>query len=195
MKHRLLALTAASLLSFTSLAQQDGFLPSQFAEQKKFELDYLKAVNFDRFKVHLSELTKNPHITGTPENELVKDYMVNVMSAAGMNVKVWPYDVYLPNHPGKSELQIISPITMTLSQKEGEIDEDPFSKDSRLHLGFNAFSGSGDVTAEVVYVNYGTREDFMKLAEMGVPLEGKVAIARYGGNFRGYRKSMPRNMG
>ena len=187
MKHRLLALTAASLLSFTSLAQQDGFLPSQFAEQKKFELDYLKAVNFDRFKVHLSELTKNPHITGTPENELVKDYMVNVMSAAGMNVKVWPYDVYLPNHPGKSELQIISPITMTLSQKEGEIDEDPFSKDSRLHLGFNAFSGSGDVTAEVVYVNYGTREDFMKLAEMGVPLEGKIAIARYGGNFRGYK--------
>ena len=187
MKHRLLALTVASLLSFTSLAQQDGFLPSQFAEQKKFELDYLKAVNFDRFKVHLSELTKNPHITGTPENELVKDYMVNVMSAAGMNVKVWPYDVYLPNHPGKSELQIISPITMTLSQKEGEIDEDPFSKDSRLHLGFNAFSGSGDVTAEVVYVNYGTREDFMKLAEMGVPLEGKVAIARYGGNFRGYK--------
>lgn len=187
MKQTLLTLAAASLLSTGVFAQQDGFLPSQFAEQKKFELDYLKAVNFDRFKDHLTELTKNPHITGTPENELVKDYMVKIMEDAGMNVKVWPYDVYLPNHPGKSELQIISPVQLTLSQKEGEIEEDPFSKDPRLHLGFNAFSGSGDVTAEVVYVNYGTREDFMKLAEMGVLMEGKIAVARYGGNFRGYK--------
>lgn len=187
MKRHLLTLTAATLLSVSSFAQQDGFLPSQLAGQKKFETDFLKAVDYSRFKVHLQELTKNPHIAGTPENELVKDYLVKMMSDAGMSVKVWPYDVYLPNHPGKSELQIISPVQMTLSQKEGEIAEDPFSKDPRLHLGFNAFSGSGDVTAEVVYVNYGTREDFEKLAEMGVELKGKVAIARYGGNFRGYK--------
>lgn len=187
MKQTLLTLTAASLLSLSAFAQQDGFLPSQLANQKKFESDYLKAVDYDRFKIHLAELTKNPHIAGTPENELVKDYLVKIMGEAGMAVKVWPYDVYLPNHPGKSELQLISPVQMTLSQKEGEIEEDPFSKDPRLHLGFNAFSGSGDVTAEVVYVNYGTREDFQKLEEMGVPLEGKVAIARYGGNFRGYK--------
>lgn len=187
MKQTLLTLAATSLLSVSAFAQQDGFLPSQLAEQKKFETGYLNAVNFDRFKDHLTELTKNPHIAGTPENELVKDYLVNIMEDAGMRVKVWPYDVYLPNHPGKSELQIISPVQLTLSQKEGALPEDPFSNDPRLHLGFNAFSGSGDVTAEVVYVNYGTREDFMKLAEMGVPLEGKIAVARYGGNFRGYK--------
>lgn len=187
MKQTLLTLAAASLLSFGAFAQQDGFFKNQIENQKKFETDYLKAVDYDRFKVHLSELTKNPHIAGTPENELVKDYLVKIMGEAGMNVKVWPYDVYLPNHPGKSELQIISPVQLTLSQKEGALPEDPFSDDPRLHLGFNAFSGSGDVTAEVVYVNYGTREDFMKLAEMGVPLEGKIAVARYGGNFRGYK--------
>ena len=187
MKKHLLSLAAASLLSIGVFAQQDGFLPSQFAEQKIFEQNFLKSDKFSRFKGHLQELTKNPHIAGTPENELVKDYLVKIMSDAGMEVKVWPYDVYLPNNPGKSELQIISPVQMTLSQKEGVLDEDPFSSDPRLHLGFNAFSGSGDVTAEVVYVNYGTREDFEKLAEMGVELKGKVAVARYGGNFRGYK--------
>ncbi|MGA0942540.1 MAG: M28 family peptidase, partial [Flavobacteriaceae bacterium] len=46
---------------------------------------------------------------------------------------------------------------------------------------------SGDVTAEVVYVNYGTREDFEKLKDLGISLEGKIALARYGGNFRGYK--------
>ncbi len=186
MKKRILSLTAVSLLSTGAFAQ-DGFLPSQLAGEKTFEQNFLNSDKFSRFKGHLTELTKNPHIAGTPENELVKDYMVKVMSDAGMDVKVWPYDVYLPNNPGKSELQIISPVQMTLSQKEGIIEEDPFSDDPRLHLGFNAFSGSGDVTAEVVYVNYGTREDFEKLAEMGVPLVGKVAVARYGGNFRGYK--------
>ncbi len=187
MKKRLIFLSLTSLLSLNSLAQQDGFFPSQMTDQKKFETDFLQSVRFDRFKVHLTELTKNPHIAGTPENELVKDYMVKIMADAGMEVKVWPYDVYLPNHPGKSELQIISPVQMTLSQKEGSLSEDPFSADPRLHLGFNAFSGSGDVTAEVVYVNYGTREDFMKLNEMGIELKGKIAVARYGGNFRGYK--------
>ncbi len=187
MNKKLLYLTAATLLSFQVFSQQTGFFNSQLESQKKFEQDFLQAVDYDRFKVHLTELTKNPHIAGTPENELVKDYMVKIMADAGMDVKVWPYDVYLPNHPGKSELQIISPVSMTLSQKEGALPDDPFSDDPRLHLGFNAFSGSGDVTAEVVYVNYGTREDFMKLAEMGVDLKGKIAIARYGGNFRGFK--------
>lgn len=186
MKKQLFSLTAASLLSVGVFAQ-DGFLPSQLAGEKSFEQNFLNSDKFSRFKGHLTELTKNPHIAGTPENELVKDYMVKIMSDAGMEVKVWPYDVYLPNNPGKSELQIVSPVQMTLSQKEGIIEEDPFSKDPRLHLGFNAYSGSGDVTAEVVYVNYGTREDFEKLAEMGVPLVGKIAVARYGGNFRGYK--------
>lgn len=186
MKKHLLLLTAASLISLC-VSGQDGFLPSQLAAEKTFEQNFLNSDKFSRFKGHLAELTKNPHIAGTPENELVKDYMVKIMSEAGMEVKVWPYDVYLPNHPGKSELQIIAPVQMTLSQKEGIIEEDPFSDDPRLHLGFNAFSGSGDVTAEVVYVNYGTREDFEKLADMGVPLAGKVAVARYGGNFRGYK--------
>lgn len=187
MNKKLLYLTAATLLSFQAFSQQTGFFNSQLESQKKFEQDFLQAVDYDRFKVHLTELTKNPHIAGTPENELVKDYMVKIMADAGMDVKVWPYDVYLPNHPGKSELQIISPVSMTLSQKEGALPDDPFSDDPRLHLGFNAFSGSGDVTAEVVYVNYGTREDFMKLAEMGVDLKEKIAIARYGGNFRGFK--------
>ncbi|WP_339816276.1 hypothetical protein [uncultured Algoriphagus sp.] len=168
-----------------SLQAQDGFFTKSQAKQKSVEAAYLKSVNYDRFKVHLQELTKNPHIAGTPENELVQQYMAKIMEDAGMSVKLYPYDVYLPNDPGESHLEIVSPVQMKLSQQEAVLEEDPFSSDPRLHLGFNAFSGSGDVTAEVVYVNYGTREDFQKLKEMGIDLTGKVAIARYGGNFRG----------
>lgn len=178
-----------------SLQAQDGFFTKSQAKQKSVEAAYLKSVNYDRFKVHLQELTKNPHIAGTPENELVQQYMAKIMEDAGMSVKLYPYDVYLPNDPGESHLEIVSPVQMKLSQQEAVLEEDPFSSDPRLHLGFNAFSGSGDVTAEVVYVNYGTREDFQKLKEMGIDLTGKVAIARYGGNFRGYKAKFAEQAG
>ena len=52
---------------------------------------------------------------------------------------------------------------------------------------YNGFSPSGDVTADVVYANYGRPEDFKKLKEMGIETKGKIAIVRYGMNFRGVK--------
>lgn len=196
MKVKILGTALLMSLSLTLHAQDyDGFFPKDYSKAKSIETDYLNAVQFDRFKVHLKELTKAPHIAGTPENQAVAAYITKIMENSGMEVTSYPYDVYLPNHPGESLLQIISPETMTLSQQEGPIDGDEFSEDARLHKGFNAFSGSGDVTAEVVYVNYGVKADFEKLAEMGVDLKGKVVIARYGGNFRGFKAKFAEQYG
>ncbi|MCE7056033.1 M28 family peptidase [Algoriphagus sp. AGSA1] len=175
--------------------QVTGFYLKDTAAQRALEAEYIKAVNYGQFKIHLQELTKSPHIVGTPENEAVAAYLTQVMSAAGMEVTPYPYDVYLPNDPGESLLEIITPDKITLSQQEGVVDGDPFSSDPRLHKGFNAYSGSGDVTAEVVYANYGVKADFEKLAEMGVDLTGKVVIARYGGNFRGYKAQFAEHYG
>jgi len=187
-----LALTAFSLCAAFA---QDGFFEKNQAERLRVEQEFLKSVDFSRFKIHHQELTKNPHIAGTAENELVQQYMKKIMEEAGMDVQLYPYDVYLPNDPGKSELEIVSPVQMKLSQQEKVLEEDPFTKDDRLHLGFNAYSGSGDVTAEVVYVNYGRREDFQKLEAMGIDLTGKVVIARYGGNFRGFKAKFAEQAG
>ncbi|MHA7131399.1 M28 family peptidase [Algoriphagus namhaensis] len=197
MKKILLAAWALAGMNLTLQARQhlDGFKSSSVQSQKELEAKYLQAVPSDRFKIHLQELTKAPHIAGTPENEAVAEYMAKVMREAGMEVTFYPYDVYLPNDPGESLIQIISPETLTLSQQEGAIPGDEFSEDPRLHKGFNAYSGSGDVTAEVVYVNYGVKADFEKLKEMGVDLSGKIALARYGGNFRGFKAKFAEEYG
>ncbi|WP_439487370.1 M28 family peptidase [Algoriphagus sp.] len=196
LQKQLFAALLAIGFGFSANSQQvTGFYPNDTSTQKAVEAEYLKAVNFGQFKVHLEELTKVPHIVGTPENEAVAAYLTQVMSAAGMEVTSYPYDVYLPNDPGESLLEIITPEKITLSQQEGVVDGDPFSSDPRLHKGFNAYSGSGDVTAEVVYANYGVKADFEKLAEMGVDLKGKVVIARYGGNFRGYKAQFAEHYG
>ena len=104
-----------------------------------------------------------------------------------MKVTNYPYDVYLPKNPGTSLIEIVTPNRDVLNQKEDIIENDPYTKDPELWKGWNAFSGSGDVTAEVVYANYGRKEDFETLKSLGIDVNGKIVIARYGGNFRGYK--------
>tara|TARA_B100000378_G_scaffold94673_1_gene74813 strand:- start:683 stop:2548 length:1866 start_codon:yes stop_codon:yes gene_type:complete len=109
------------------------------------------------------------------------------MKAAGFTVREHAYDVYLPQLTDDVEVHIVTPVAMSLSNREPALSEDRFSGHPDLLNGWNAYSGSGDVTGEVVYANFGRREDYEALDEMGILLEGKVVIARYGGNFRGYK--------
>ncbi len=67
------------------------------------------------------------------------------------------------------------------------VDGDPYQDDPRVVMPFNGSSGSGDVTAEVVYANYGRLEDFDQLAAQHIDLHGKIVICRYGANFRGIK--------
>ena len=82
-----------------------------------------------------------------------------------------------------------------LSVIEKNLAEDPAAAHSDLTWGWNAYSASGDITCEVVYANYGTREDFARLKELGVDVKGKIVIARYGGNFRGYKVKFAQEAG
>lgn len=164
-----------------------GTLNAQETNLSQIEKEFNAAIDSSRFKTHLQELTERPHVSGSKTNEVVQNYMSSIMKTAGFEVKAYPYDVFLPSTPGESFIEIVTPNRQTLTQQENVLKEDPFSSDELLWKGWNSFSGSGDITAEVVYVNYGTREDFEKLKNLGISIEGKIAIARYGGNFRGYK--------
>ena len=179
MKQPFLFIAAALAFSVTLHAQE--------TTQQQVEEVFEASIDATRFKTHLQKLTERPHVAGSATNEAVQAYMSSVMKSAGLEVTSYPYDVYLPSTPGESFIEIVTPVRQTITQQEDILEEDPFSSDELLWKGWNSFSGSGDVTAEVVYVNYGTREDFEMLKTLGVSVEGKVALARYGGNFRGYK--------
>ncbi len=166
---------------------QTGFIGGSAAIQSKAEETFLKQQESERYKNHLKNLTKEPHIAGSKANERVRDYMADVMRKAGFQVEIFPYDIYLPVMPGTAAAELVTPIRLPLNNKEYIHKEDPFSSDPNLPVGFNAYSGTGDVTGEVVYANYGRKEDFEKLKALGVSVKGKIVLARYGGNFRGYK--------
>ena len=168
-------------------AQYEGYSEDSWNDQLKIEESFFKNIDKTSFKKHLKKLTERPHVVGSEGNQEVIRYIGEVMQLAGMKVTNYPYDVYLPKNPGTSLIEIVTPNRYVLNQKEDIIENDPYTKDPELWKGWNAFSGSGDVTAEVVYANYGRKEDFETLKSLGIDVSGKIVIARYGGNFRGYK--------
>lgn len=184
-------------LPFITFSQNPyrGYSPTSTEEQKKVEEEFLKSVDFSRFKIHLKSITEHPHIAGTAANEKVRDYLMEISQNAGWKAKMYPFDVFLPKGPGESAVEIAQPVRQPLNQQEYILQEDLFSAHPELEKGWNAYSGSGDVIAEIVYANYGTKADFEKLEELGISVKGKIVIARYGGNFRGYKAKFAEQYG
>ena len=176
-----------TLIFYFSYSQYEGFSKQGWEKQKEIENIFQDNIDEKSFKKHLKKLTDRPHVVGSEGNQEVIRYISYVMENAGFEITKYPYDVYLPNKPGLSLIEIVTPSRKVLNQKEDIIADDPFSKHPELWKGWNAFSGSGDVTAEVIYANYGRKEDFETLKSLGVDVKGKIVIARYGGNFRGYK--------
>ncbi len=186
MKYSIVALIFM-VTCFQSAIAQEGFTTETAQNQQKLEADFKEAVDTEAFKKHLKALTAKPHVAGNKANEDVRDYMAKVMREAGLEVQLYPYDIYMSKEPGESIVELVTPVRLPLNQQENIIAEDPFTADPNLWKGWNAYSGSGDMTANVVYANYGRKEDFEQLKELGVETQGKIIIARYGGNFRGFK--------
>lgn len=187
-----------SIITFNLVQAQDlpfGFSESAIIPQQELEKEFLEATDFTRFKTHLQAISSEPHVVGSAANEKVKAYLEKTMAEAGWDVQAYPYDVYLPKDPGVSLVEIVTPRRLPLNQQEDILAENPYSSHPDLKKGWNAYSGSGDVTAGVVYANYGTKADFEKLEELGISVKGKIVIARYGGNFRGYKAKFAEQYG
>ncbi|MFT4031541.1 MAG: M28 family peptidase [Siphonobacter sp.] len=187
MKKTIFPLLACGLTSLVHAQTITGFTPKRQESELKIEAEFKKQQSSANYKKHLEALTSAPHVAGTPENEKVRDYIAETMRKAGWEVDIYPHDIYLPKGPGDVAVEVVTPVRQPLNIKEYIFPEDKYAGDPRLMAGWNAYSGSGDVTAEIVYANYGRKEDFEKLKALGISVQGKIVLARYGGNFRGYK--------
>ena len=136
----------------------------------------------------LKTLTAAPHMAATPEDHQTALYVAEKFRAAGLETEIVPYRVLL-NWPKTVRVEAYNSagkLLMTGPTRE-HVSNDPGQDDPRVVMPFNSSSGSGDLTGEVVYANYGRLEDFDELARRHIDLHGKIVIARYGGNFRGVK--------
>ena len=163
-----------------------GYL--DFTNQASIEKKFLAVPNAELAGAHLKTLTAKPHIASSPEDRETADYVAQKFRDAGLDTEIVPYRVYL-NQPRKVLVEAFDANGKLLMTGPGRehVDNDPFQDDPRVVMPFNGSSGSGDLTAEVVYANYGRLEDFDELAARHIDLHGKIVLCRYGGNFRGVK--------
>jgi N-acetylated-alpha-linked acidic dipeptidase len=159
-----------------------------FTAQAKVEARFLAVPEAALAGQHLKILTSEPHLAATPGDRKTAEYVAKKFRAAGLDTEIVPYRVLL-NRPRKQLLEAWdSDGKVLLSGLSREhVKGDPFQNDPRASMPFHGSSASGDVTAEVVYANYGRLEDFDHLAAEHIDLRGKIVLCRYGANFRGVK--------
>jgi len=161
-----------------------GFLPADAAREAELEKAFRALPTPERAEQDLRILTQAPHVAGTPEDYKTAEYVLNQFRDAGLDAKLVEYQVLLPM-PKEVKVDLVEPF-----KREGPTPEGGWmwdKGDSNVVPAFSAYSPSGDVTAQVVYANYGLPGDYASLKEAGVDVAGKIVIVRYGECFRGVK--------
>jgi N-acetylated-alpha-linked acidic dipeptidase len=174
---------------------------NDFARQQRWDNLFLAIPDAKLAGEHLKTLTSEPHWASSPEDYRTAQYVAAKFREAGLTTQIVPFRVYL-NKPIKIEIAafdasgrrlMAGPTPEHVDPKE--YGGDPFQDDPRVLPAFNGSSPSGDVTAPVVYANYGTVEDFKQLEKLGVSVKGKIVLVRYGANFRGVKVMLAQQYG
>jgi N-acetylated-alpha-linked acidic dipeptidase len=173
----------------------DGFTRAGSADERRWEEEFRAVPAPGSAREHLRRLTVEPHVAGTKEDYATAVYVRDQIRSYGISSELKEYDVLLPYPKQPSIVEIIRPRRERLAVKEAVIPEDPSSSNPKIIPLFNGYSASGDVTAPLVYVNYGLPPDYEALKKLGVDVKGKIAIARYGNSFRGVKAKVAQDHG
>jgi N-acetylated-alpha-linked acidic dipeptidase len=164
-----------------------GFPASALAAEAQRERTARAVPSRDTLRAQLRQLSAVPHEAGTDRSLHVAEQILARFHAYGLDAKIERFEALMPR-PVSRTLELVAPEHYTAVLEEPTLAEDPTSgqKDTQLPT-FNAYSPDGDVTGEVVYVNYGVPADYRVLDSLGISVKGKIVIARYGQSWRGIK--------
>ncbi len=189
----------AALLIFTLTsalaAQQASSVPSGFTAQSapgeaSLEQRFKSLPDPQRMRANMERLSARPHHVGSPYDKENAEWILAQYKQWGWDAHIEEFQVLFPT-PKLRLLEMIAPAKFTAKLEEPAVAVDPTSnqKDEQLPT-YNAYSPDGDVTALLVYVNYGLVADYEELARHGVSVKGAIVIARYGESWRGIKPKL-----
>jgi N-acetylated-alpha-linked acidic dipeptidase len=163
-----------------------GFTAQGSEAERALEAKFQGVPKPDNARAYMQKITAKPHHAGSPASRDVAEYILGLEKSWGLDARIESFEAMMP-YPTDRLVEMVSPERYTLKIEEPAVPEDPTSNDASGLPVFNAYSADGDVTGELVYVNFGTPEDYEQLAKLGVDVKGKIAIARYGRSWRGIK--------
>lgn len=181
------AIALLLLLTTPALTAQPIFGFNDPAKEHALEAKFDASLNRDNLRAWMKRLSARPHHLGSPYDKDNAEFLASLYKSWGYDTAIERFDVLFPT-PKTRVVELLVPETYTAKLSEPALPEDKTSNQSDEILPpFNAYSIDGDVTGELVYVNYGVPKDYEVLERNGIDVKGKIVIARYGGSWRGIK--------
>ncbi len=190
-----LALLAAPLICAQSQPQPAttgpaallGYSVAGSERQDEWEKQFRGGISTDHIRENMRRLSAHPHHVGSPYDRDNAEWILARFTEWGFDAKIETFNVLFPT-PKDRLLEMLKPTVFRAQLREPPVPGDPTSSQSAEQLPtYNAYSADGDVTAPLVYVNYGNREDYEQLDRLGISVKGAIVIARYGHGWRGVK--------
>jgi N-acetylated-alpha-linked acidic dipeptidase len=185
------------LAGTTLYAQQDrisGFNDSSTKIELNREKAFDDLISRENIGLTIRDLSSVPHNLGSAGSKVVAEKIQQKFRDYGFDVRMDVYEVLYPE-PKTRILEMTAPQTYHALLKEPALKEDATSGQKDQLPTYNAWSADGNVTASLIYVNYGLNADYEELAKMGIDVKGKIVIARYGQSWRGIKPKIAQEHG
>ncbi len=195
----LISLTSLLLAALPAAAQNGdpprGFLRGQWEEQRSIEEQFRAVPDPARLREYMEYMSGEPHIGGFGHgSRRVAEYALEKFLSFGLDAAIEETEALMPL-PTDRHVEVLGPEPYTLRLAELGVPEDRDSSDPGQLPTFNPYAAGGDVSGEVVFVNYGIPEDYEMLAALGISVEGKIVLARYGRSWRGIKAKLAQENG
>jgi len=167
-----------------------GYTPEHSAAEVQWEQKFRQIPDTARLRENMRRLSARPHHVGSPYDKDNAEWLLAQLKSYGLDANIEVFDTLFPT-PKSRKLELLGPMKFEAKLEEPALKVDPTSDQKKEQLPtYNAYSKDGDVTAPVVYVNYGAPADYEQLAAMGVSVKGAIVLARYGQTWRGIKPKL-----
>ena len=188
---RTAGLLAALLLAPARVALDEppprGFTAASAGTQREWEAKFQAIPDPDSLRAYMRVLSARPHHLGSPGDSTNAAWILERFRGWGLDARIETFHVLFPT-PLERRVELLAPGRFVAKLREPALAADPTSGQQSEQLpSYNAYSPDGDVTAPLVYVNYGVPDDYVRLERLGISVKGAIVIARYGQSWRGIK--------
>lgn len=175
-------------------AQLFGFSADEAAAQRSIEQRFDADLKPEDLSAWLKNLSSEANHVGSPHDKANAEFVRDQLRSWGWDAQI---EEFYPLYPTLEHhtLELVAPNKFVAALVEPPIEGDATSTRTDGMGPYNVYGGDGDVTGDLVYVNYGMPDDYKDLARRGVDVKGKIAITRYGGGWRGLKPKLAQTHG
>ncbi len=164
-----------------------GFSAGSSRAERDWEAKFRALPDPSNLREYMKRLSAYPHHVGSPYDRENAEWILSRFREWGWDAHIENFDVLFPT-PKNRLVKMVEPTEFSATLEEPTVPVDPTSDQHALQLPtYNAYSIDGDVTAPLLYVNYGVPEDYEQLERLGISAKGAIVIARYGRSWRGIK--------